>query len=336
MGLFLSMWISNHTAPVLCVSVLLPIIRDFGPDSKYVKTLLIGLAFACNFGGMMTPIASLQNTLASQYLEEAGYPISFGQWMLIAIPFCTIGTVLSWLFLLWAFDPQDCDYIPQIVYDRNQKISTYHIVVVSSTLVTILAWATFTFTAPEFGDLATISLIFMFFMFGSGMLTQFDFNSFTWHILLLIGGGNVLGEAVKSSGLLASLSAKVVQYLPHGNLWVLTVMLSFVVLLLTTFVSHTVASMILLPIIVKISSAYSMPYIPVFCSALAISGAMALPFSSFPNINSLLVLDDHGRPFLQVKDFLKVGVSFSIITVLLVVTLGYALITKVLGSHVGQ
>lgn len=60
MGLFLSMWISNHTAPVLCVSVLLPIIRDFPTNSRFVKTLLIGLAFACNLGGMMTPIASLQ------------------------------------------------------------------------------------------------------------------------------------------------------------------------------------------------------------------------------------------------------------------------------------
>ena len=94
MGLFLSMWISNHTAPVLCVSVLLPIIRDFPTDSAYVKTLLIGLAFACNLGGMMTPIASLQNTLAVSYLEKAGYNISFGEWMAIATPFCTITTIL--------------------------------------------------------------------------------------------------------------------------------------------------------------------------------------------------------------------------------------------------
>lgn len=50
MGLFLSCWISNHTAPVLCTSVLIPIIRDFPADSQYVKCLLIGLAFACNLG----------------------------------------------------------------------------------------------------------------------------------------------------------------------------------------------------------------------------------------------------------------------------------------------
>lgn len=35
-GLLLSTLISNHTAPVLCVSILMPIIRDFGVDSRWV------------------------------------------------------------------------------------------------------------------------------------------------------------------------------------------------------------------------------------------------------------------------------------------------------------
>lgn len=74
--------------------MLLPIIRDFPKDSAYVKTLLIGLAFACNLGGMMTPISSLQNTLAVSYLEKAGYSISFGEWMALAVPFCTVSTIL--------------------------------------------------------------------------------------------------------------------------------------------------------------------------------------------------------------------------------------------------
>ncbi|KAF1790885.1 Citrate transporter-like domain [Phytophthora cactorum] len=267
MGLFLSMWISNHTAPVLCVSVLLPIIRDFPTDSTYVKTLLIGLAFACNLGGMMTPISSLQNTLAVSFLEKAGYSVTFGQWMALAVPFCTVGTI-------------------------------------------------------------------MFIMFGTGMLSQFDFNSFSWHILFLIGGGNVLGDAVQRSGLLDTLSQTVIHALPSGNVWMVTVSLCSMVICLTTFVSHTVASIILLPIIVQMAIQIGHPHIPVICCALAISAAMALPFSSFPNINSLLVLDDHGQPYLEVKDFLRVGVTFSLVTMALIVTLGYGLIVLVLGYNI--
>jgi phosphate transporter len=106
LGLFLSMWINNHTAPILCGSIILPIVKDLPTDSRYVaevlyifhifnilfirfsKSLLLGLAFACNFGGMllsadllycaylirilgmMTPISSLQNALATSHLEQ--------------------------------------------------------------------------------------------------------------------------------------------------------------------------------------------------------------------------------------------------------------------------
>ena len=34
LGLFLSMWISNHTAPILCAAIILPIVRDLPADSR--------------------------------------------------------------------------------------------------------------------------------------------------------------------------------------------------------------------------------------------------------------------------------------------------------------
>ena len=52
LGLFLSMLINNHTAPILTATILLPIVRDFPSNSRFSKALLLGLAFSCNFGGM--------------------------------------------------------------------------------------------------------------------------------------------------------------------------------------------------------------------------------------------------------------------------------------------
>lgn len=37
---------------------------------RFSKTLLLGLAYACNYGGMMTPISSMQNVLAVSYLQQ--------------------------------------------------------------------------------------------------------------------------------------------------------------------------------------------------------------------------------------------------------------------------
>jgi phosphate transporter len=34
LGLFLSMWINNHTAPILCATIILPVVRDLPTDSR--------------------------------------------------------------------------------------------------------------------------------------------------------------------------------------------------------------------------------------------------------------------------------------------------------------
>lgn len=57
---------------------------------------------------------------------------------------------------------------------------------------------------------------------------------------------------------------------------------------------------------------------------------MALPFSSFPNVNSLLIVDDFQRPYLSVSDFITTGVPLSILTVVLIATLGFLLIQVII------
>jgi phosphate transporter len=57
---------------------------------------------------------------------------------------------------------------------------------------------------------------------------------------------------------------------------------------------------------------------------------MGLPFSSFPNVNSLLIVDDFQRPYLSVQDFLKSGMLMTAVSVVLIATLGNLLISLVL------
>ena len=53
---------------------------------------------------------------------------------------------------------------------------------------------------------------------------------------------------------------------------------------------------------------------------------MALPFSSFPNVNSLLIVDDFRKAYLCTSDFLYTGVPMTIISIVLIATVGYGLI----------
>lgn len=213
-----------------------------------------------------------------------------------------------------------------------------------------------------------------------------DFNSLNWHTIFLVGGGNVLGKAVSSSGLLAYISGDIthgkrwylavfrwkphfwtaqVTYLnfihaalPLSQPWVALLVILLFCLTAATFVSHTVASLVLMPVISSLGISIGMPEIAVIGSAFAsksrilvgsnaesalmglivmhvcsVSAAMALPFSSFPNVNSVLIVDDVQRPYLGVSDFVKTGLPLSLLCTLLIATVGYLLIKLIIAPQ---
>jgi phosphate transporter len=118
--------------------------------------------------------------------------------------------------------------------------------------------------------------------------------------------------------------------------------------IVATFVSHTVAAVILMPIIthigiimhipeaMTIGSAFASKCFQCFCFSRptlfsnAVSAAMALPFSSFPNVNSFLIVDDFQRPYLTVQDFAITGIPMTILSLALIGTLGYVMINFIL------
>jgi phosphate transporter len=97
-----SMWISNVAAPVLCFSIIQPVLRTVPVDASFSKTLILGIALASNIGGMASPIASPQNLVALQNMHPTP---SWGQWFFVALPVCIICIMGIWLLLLFAYDP---------------------------------------------------------------------------------------------------------------------------------------------------------------------------------------------------------------------------------------
>jgi len=326
LGAFLSCWISNIAAPVLLTSLLLPIVRDFGSTSPYARSLLLGLAIACNIGGMMSPISSPQNAIALGYLEQAipKQAISFAGWIAISMPLCLLLVILSWLYLIFVFlrHGSDVDDIPIIVFEKV-PVNRTQIAVMTVTIITIVLWCTLSYTEWIFGEMGTIAVLPVLVFFGTGILNKTDLLGFSWNLILLIGGGNVLGAAVNSSQLLHIISTSLEPYLAGHSAYATTVTVLLAVFLVTTFVSHTVAALILTPIIVDIAASTGSVQIVVMLATLMMSGAMSLPMSSFPNANSLLVDDDFNRPFLHPMDYIKHGSAISVLIFAALCTIGY-------------
>ncbi|KAF2090036.1 SPX-domain-containing protein [Saccharata proteae CBS 121410] len=323
-AMFASMWISNVAAPVLCFSIISPILRNLPSDSDMSKALLLGIALSSNIGGAASPIASPQNLIALQNMNPQP---GWGAWFFIALPVCIISILMIWLLLLVTFQPGKGTTIVPIrpMKDRFTGIQWFISLV---TLATIGLWCASHQLEEIFGDMGVIAIIPIVLFFGTGILTKEDFNNFLWTIIILAAGGLALGKAVSSSGLLATIAAEITTRVEHLSLYGVLVVFASMILVVATFISHTVAALIVLPLVQQVGQSMSEPHpnLLVMGSVLMCSAAMGLPTSGFPNMTAIMMEDSQtGQRYLQVKHFITRGIPASLLTFLVVISVGYGL-----------
>ena len=95
------------------------------------------------------------------------------------------------------------------------------------------------------------------------------------------------------------------------NLWPILAIFSLLALVVATFVSHSIATVLIAPIAAQIGSAIHPPHstLLIMATALVCSAGMGLPVSGFPNLMAINLEDEVGNRYLSVNDFLKAGVG---------------------------
>jgi phosphate transporter len=138
-----------------------------------------------------------------------------------------------------------------------------------------------------FGDMGIIAIIPLALFFGTGILTKEDFNNFLWTIIILAAGGLSLGKAVSSSGLLHTIAEGITAKVSHLSVYGMLVVFAGLILVVATFISHTVAALIILPLVRQVGANMKEPHpnLLVMGSVLMASAAMGLPTSGFPNMS---------------------------------------------------
>lgn len=86
------------------------------------------------------------------------------------------------------------------------------------------------------------------------MCLQDDWNSMLWNVVMLAMGGLALGEAVTSSGLLLAIAKQLETLVAGYGVWQVAAIFCALVLVATTFISHTVGAMVILPIIQSVGA----------------------------------------------------------------------------------
>ena len=260
-----------------------PILRNLPADSNMTKALLLGIALASNIGGAASPIASPQNLIALQNMNPEP---SWGLWFFIALPVCIISILLIWGLLVLTFQPGKGTTIVPIrpMKDKFTGVQWFISIV---TVVTIILWCVSHQLEDIFGDMGVVAIIPLVLFFGTGILTKEDFNNFLWTIIILAAGGLALGKSVNSSGLLHTIAESITSSVEGMSLYGVLVVFCGLILVIATFISHTVAALIVLPLVQQVGQSMPEPHpnLLVMGAVLMASGAMGLPTSGFPNMS---------------------------------------------------
>ncbi|KAF4613446.1 hypothetical protein D9613_008141 [Agrocybe pediades] len=331
---FASMWISNVAAPTLCFTLIRPILRTLPPKSAFGPCLILAIALAANIGGQSSPISSPQNLIALNAMDPQ---LDWASWFAVALPVSAISILLIWLLLLVSYQPArspDGDGYIEIKAIRPTKepftLKQYWVTFVC--LFTIALWCVAHKIEGLVGDMGVIAVIPVVAFFSTNVLKKDDFDNFMWTIVFLAMGGIALGKGVMSSGLLEVMDVIIRDLVQGFSLYAVVLILSPIVLIISTFISHTIASVLLVPIAKTVGQ-----HLPgdrsnllIFITGLICSTGMGMPVSGFPNQTAATQEDELGELYLTNMDFLKNGVPASIIATLVVSTLGFVLM-KIIG-----
>jgi sodium-dependent dicarboxylate transporter 2/3/5 len=245
-------------------------------------------------------------------LQSLGINLSFLEWMGFALPLTIILIILLWFFIYVIFKPRT----PTIVIPEKDlaKLNGSQWVIAITVVTTIILWLT---TKLHNIPTAVVALLPAIVFMGTGILTRDGLRNLGWDILLLLGGGLSLGVAVEVSGLSAYLADSI--HLGAMGLFSIVLIFAAITILLSTFMSNTATVNLTVPLLLGFGG--GAPVAAIIACALASSCAMALPISTPPNAIA------YGSGLFRVSTMVRVGGAFSVIGFIVVVVLGYLLLS---------
>jgi len=307
-----SMWMSNTATAAIMVAVGMALTAQLPADEPFRKGLLLSVPFSANIGGLGTPVASPPAAIAVAYLEQAGHPVGFLQWMAVSVPLMLSLLVFTWLLLWWYFHPS------RVVLNlemSSQPLTHRGWYVIAVIVMTISLWMSEGWHGLP---AAAVALIPAVAFTATGLLKREDINHLEWTVLILIAGGISLGAGMQWTGL----ANEIADWLPSpayaGGLLLLTALVALT-MVLSTLMSNTAAANLLLPLAMAAATVggEKASIIQIAMSiALTASVSMALPVSTPPNSIA------YSQGVVAKRDMARMGVVIGIVAAALVIGLG--------------
>lgn len=305
----LSMWISNTATAVVMLPIALSVINllvedhdGFTKDDRnFALSVMLGIAFGANAGGMATIIGSPPNSIMVGFLEnEYQIEVSFLQWMSIGVPFSFLMLgICYWVLVKWLYPNHNIKFtaskdLIQGELEKLGPISGKERMVMVLFGITIFLWVFRTLInalVPGLGLNDSIIAIFAAIALfslpynlrkGEFILHWKDTSKLAWGILILFGGGLAIAQGMSSTGIVDLVALAIGE--SQISVFLMAGLLIFLVLFMTELMSNTALVALLAPMLAGIAMGLGLPMthllIPV---TLASSCAFMLPMATPPN-----------------------------------------------------
>jgi sodium-dependent dicarboxylate transporter 2/3/5 len=307
---FMSMWISNSSATITMLPVVLMILHHINNNSDnydvlYERCLLLVLAHSASIGGISTLIGTPPNAvLASQAKILGNIEIGFLEWLAVGLPLSIIGLMIMYFMMTRVIfkikdEPTNSKarLAIQTEYQKLGKISTDEWTVIALFSSVVFFWL---FKSSDFlqsilpmsGKLTDtgvimIAAILLFVIRDSqkqAILSWEDVaNKIPWAVLMLIGGGIALAIALKKTSVVPWLvsSLDVIGIFP---VLLVLILLALMVTFITEINSNTATTIILVPVVWALALKVGFdPLLLAVTVAVTASSAFMLPTATVPN-----------------------------------------------------
>ena len=315
-----SMFMSNVATTATMMAVVLPVVAALPNEDRLRVGMVLAIPFAANIGGIGTPVGTPPNAIAIGQLAGSGISISFGKWMLMALPGVVALIFIAWWLIrrLFPSDTQTIDLKIEGEFDRSREARIFYAVFI----VTVVLWMTESFhgiTSSIVGFVPVVVLLV------TGVLKEKDLQSVQWHVLWLIAGGIALGRGIVDSGL----DEWVIGLISWESLGATLVIGVFAgaALVLSTVMSNSASANLLIPLGVSLALSGTVdvdPLVVGFMIAIGASLAMALPISTPTNAVA------YSSGLIKTGDMAKTGILIGVIGLVI-----YLFLSPLLWSALG-
>lgn len=336
---FMSMWISNTACTVFMLPIAMSVIQLLIDDSDgYTKndqnfaiSVMLGIAFAANAGGIATVIGTPPNSILIGLLEnEYGIEISFFKWMVIGLPFSALLiTIIYFILVKWFFPNRNLKFnaSKEVIDAELEKLGKMtpkekHVLIVFSIVVFLWIFRTLINSLiPNlnisdtmisiFGALVLFTIPFNLKQ-GDFILEWNDTQKLAWGILILFGGGLALANGMTASGIVDLIAEQI----SESNIGVLVTASVLIVLMLfmTELMSNVALTALLTPVAAGIAIGLNIPILHLLIPVtIASSCAFMLPMATPPNA----IVFASG--YIKVSQMARVGVVINLISALLLI-----------------